>query len=76
MNTLTIIILTLLIYSAISTFVYLISDENEDVLFVFGVGIVGLLLAGIISIISSFISFFILSNPCIIISFLVIYLNG
>ena len=41
MNTLNIIILTLLIYSLIAIVVYFISGENGDVLEFFGVGIIG-----------------------------------
>ena len=45
MNTLTIIILTLLIYSIIPTILYIITGErNEDILICFGFGIFGLTL--------------------------------
>lgn len=51
METLNIIIATIIVYSAISTVAYIISKENDDVLAAFGLGIVGLLLIGIMSII-------------------------
>ena len=47
METLNIIIITLLIYSLITTIAYIISGENENVLIAFGLGIVGLFLLGI-----------------------------
>lgn len=43
-----IIILTLVVYSVISTVAFLISGENEMILKVFGLGIFGLLLSGIV----------------------------
>lgn len=42
------VIATLVVYSLISTITYLITDENEEVITGFGLGIVGLLLAGTI----------------------------
>lgn len=47
MRTLTIVILTLFVYSIISTTIYLLSKQNEDVLEVFGLGIFGMILVGI-----------------------------
>ena len=40
-----------MIYSLISTIVYIISGENEDIIIAFGLGIVGLTLSGIMKII-------------------------
>lgn len=51
METLNIIIATLLAYSLISTLVYIILRENETVLEAFGLGIVGLLLSGIMAVV-------------------------
>lgn len=45
------ILLTLIIYSLISTIIYIISGENEEVIVIFGLGIVGLTLSGVMSII-------------------------
>ena len=47
MNTIMIIIMTLLCYSIISTITFLISGQKEEVLEFFGLGIFGLLLLGI-----------------------------
>lgn len=41
MNVIIIAVVTLLIYSAISTVVYLLTDQNENILCHFGLGIVG-----------------------------------
>ena len=51
MSVLYIIIITLVIYSAIATLVYIISKENETVAIAFGLGVVGLTLAGVLNII-------------------------
>lgn len=42
--------ITLIVYSSISTIVYLITD-NEEIIIAFGLGIVGLILSGIMKII-------------------------
>ena len=44
MSTLHIILITLIIYSAITTAIYMLSGEREDILWYSGLGIVGLLL--------------------------------
>ena len=44
MNTLTIIILTLMVYSLIAVIIYFITGEKDDVLEIFGMGIVGWIL--------------------------------
>ena len=46
MNVLHIILSTLIIYSAIATVIYMLSGENENIILIFGLGIVGLLLLG------------------------------
>lgn len=46
-----IVVFTLVIYSTIGTIVFILSLENEDVGIAFGLGIVGLTLAGMIKII-------------------------
>ena len=51
MNAFYIAVLTLIIYSLISTVVFVITKENEDVLAIFGLGIVGLVLLCITNII-------------------------
>lgn len=51
METLNIIIATLLVYSAVATAAYIATKENEEVLCAFGLGIVGLTLIGIMEII-------------------------
>ena len=51
MNIFGIVLLTLVVYSLISTVVFIISKENEDVIVAFGLGIVGLILAGLCRII-------------------------
>lgn len=50
MNIFYIILFTLIAYSVISTLIYFISDENDYVIIVFGLGIFGLLLVGIVCI--------------------------
>lgn len=52
MNILHIILSTLIIYSAIATVIYMLSGENENILLIFGLGIVGLLLLGCFRVIS------------------------
>ena len=51
MNVFYIILLTLLIYSFVSTIVFVLTKENEDVAIAFGLGIVGLTLFCIVRII-------------------------
>ena len=46
-----IVIITLAIYSTISTIVFIATNENDDVAIAFGLGIVGLLLMGITTVI-------------------------
>ena len=53
MNTLNIIILTLLIYSVLAVAIYFISGENDDVLVYFGMGIAGWALLILFQIIAS-----------------------
>ena len=52
MSTLYITLLTLIVYSTIATVIYILSGENEDILLLFGLGIIGLLLIGLYHIIS------------------------
>ena len=47
MNVFYIVLITLIIYSSIATIVYLITNQNEDVIMMFGLGIVGLILVGV-----------------------------
>lgn len=58
MNTFYIILLTLVIYSSISTITYMITKENEEVLCAFGLGIVGLSLSGILRVVERIVSIF------------------
>lgn len=51
MSVLYIVIITLVAYSTIATLVYIISKENETVAIAFGLGVVGLTLAGVLNII-------------------------
>ena len=48
MNVFYIVLITLIIYSLISTIIYIFSKYNEDVLMFFGLGIVGLTVAAIV----------------------------
>lgn len=48
MNTLYIILITLLVYSIVGTLAYIVSKENDDVIIAFGLGIFGLTLCGIL----------------------------
>lgn len=50
MDTFYIVLITLIAYSIISTLVYIISKDNEDVAIAFGLGIFGLTLCGILMI--------------------------
>ena len=50
MNIFYIVLVTLVVYSIISTFTYIISKENDDVIIAFGLGIFGLTLCGILMI--------------------------
>ena len=50
MNIFYIVLITLVVYSLISTIIYLIAD-NEDIIIAFGLGITGLILTGIMKII-------------------------
>lgn len=47
MNMFYIVLITLVVYSLISTIVYVITKGNEDVFFAFGLGITGLIMLGI-----------------------------
>lgn len=47
MNTFYIALTTLIVYSLISFLIYLITYENENVLFVFGLGIIGLIVVAL-----------------------------
>lgn len=47
MNTFYIVLITLVVYSLVSTIVFIITKENEDITMGFGLGIVGLILIGI-----------------------------
>lgn len=47
-NTLNIILITLIVYSFIGTIAYVVTGENDDVLFAFGLGIFGLAILFII----------------------------
>ena len=58
MNTFYIILLTLIVYSSISTITYIITKENEDVLCAFGLGIVGLSLSGILRVVERIVRMF------------------
>ena len=58
MNTFYIILLTLIVYSSISTITYIITKENEDVLCAFGLGIVGLSLSGILRVVAKIVRMF------------------
>ena len=51
MNILYIVLVTLVIYSLISTFAYIISKDNENIAIAFGLGIFGLTLGGILMIV-------------------------
>ena len=51
METLNIIIATILVYSAVATAAYIATNENDDVICAFGLGIVGLTLSGVMEII-------------------------
>lgn len=51
MDTFYIVLITLIIYSLVSTVLFIITKENEDVAIAFGLGIVGLTLVGILQII-------------------------
>lgn len=51
MNTVYIVLITLIIYSVIATIVYIISGENDEVIAAFGLGIFGLALWGVMNII-------------------------
>lgn len=51
MNTFHIVLISLVVYSLISTIVFIISGENENVIIVFGLGISGLILWAIMRII-------------------------
>lgn len=58
MNICLIIFLTLLIYSGIATILFLLFDEKEDILFWFGLGIVGLGVVALAIIIRKLLKFF------------------
>ena len=58
MNTLNIIIATLLVYWTIATIVVILTDENEEVMCAFAIGVVGLLLILIMSIVRKLIFYF------------------
>ena len=49
MNTLCIVLITLVVYSLLSTIIYIILNENEDILMAFGLGVFGLLLLAIVN---------------------------
>lgn len=51
MDTFYIVLITLIIYSLVSTILFIITKENEDVAIAFGLGIVGLTLVVILNII-------------------------
>lgn len=51
MNTFYIVLITLVVYSMISTFTYIISKENDDVIIAFGLGIFGLTLCGVLKVV-------------------------
>ena len=51
MNIFYIVLVTLVVYSMISTFTYIISKENDDVIIAFGLGIFGLTLCVILKIV-------------------------
>ena len=51
-------ILTLVIYSLISTILFIITKENEDILCVFGLGICGWILWAVIRVIRKIINYF------------------
>lgn len=53
-----IIILTLIGYSTISVLLYFLFGENEDILFIFGLGIVGCILSGILLLVTKFTTLF------------------
>lgn len=50
MNIFYIVLITLIVYSIISTLTYLICKENDDVIIAFGLGIFGLALCGVLRI--------------------------
>lgn len=50
MNTLYVVLVTLIVYSAISTLAYIVSKQNDEVLTVFGIGVVGLLLVLVVAV--------------------------
>lgn len=58
MYTFKIILFTLIIYSIIATLSFIISKENEDILILFGLGIVGITLVSIIDAISLIANYF------------------
>lgn len=51
MNIFYIILTTLVVYSLVSTIVFIITKENEDIIMGFGLGIIGLILIGVTKII-------------------------
>lgn len=53
-----IVLITLVVYSLISTIIYVITRENEDVIIAFGLGITGLILLGIMKVICKAIGLF------------------
>ena len=58
MNIFYVVLITLVVYSSISTIIYLITKENEDVLCAFGLGIVGLSLSGILRVVEKIVRMF------------------
>lgn len=50
MNTLYTVLITLVIYSAISTLAHIVSKQNDNVIIIFGFGITGLFLAFVLRI--------------------------
>ena len=58
MNTFYTILITLVVYSLISTVIFIISRENENILYAFGLGFIGFLLLIVIRIIHKIVELF------------------
>lgn len=58
MDTLYVVLITLVVYSAVSTLAYIVSEQNDEVFTIFGVGVVGLLLVLVVAIGEKVISIF------------------
>lgn len=58
MNTLYVALITLVVYSAVSTLAYIVSEQNDEVLTIFGIGVVGLLLVLVVAVGEKVISIF------------------